>query len=237
MKASTKEATPSPALAAVHAHQAAIDAARAEVARIDDLITEQTEVLEEAPSPDVAGLERRLQDTLAAFEVDQVTENELREAEAKLEEAKTAVERAAPAMRRARSTLEGLRRLLADAQARVAALEGQMPKLVYAALREEAEAVGADYVNAAELLKQHYLRLRALEQLARNVTNQHRNHFLSNYTAEVAIPAFALSAFDGKVRPAHPGVLFSSSLESYSNIFGLATQAEAERLRSAGVPL
>lgn len=217
-------------------HQEAIDAAEAEVAKIEGLIAQRESEIAQAIQS-VPGLEERQrerEDLLAAIAAGEGSEKELKALDQRIETERAAAskirEEADRKVSELRQVIAGLARRLERAHVELQDLKEQTAELHDQMLIAEAEQACVAYVNAALKLKESYLQLSALNTLLggrRSITNVG--------WGKLFLPTFNLPGCGGLGREAWPGTLFSAASEGYGDTFPRAEEMEKARLKALGV--
>ncbi len=133
-----------------------------------------------------------------------------------------------------RPALSGLRRLLEETRAELKQLDQDTRDLRDAALVEQAEAIGAEYLAAARNAWDCYMQLRALRDLLGGDTRGRDISGIQMYS--FVLPTFNLKCFEGHGLHNWPGFLFNAELvASDFRVLPIAREAEYERLRALGI--
>jgi hypothetical protein len=126
----------------------------------------------------------------------------------------------------------GLHRQIVAAQDELARLNASTPGLVAALLNAETASAALDYMDAALKVKEAFIRLAALNDLASGHGGSNRAW---NSWGDFKLPSVKHEAFSALERPTRPGVMFDFFLEQgYGAVKGV-TERERMRLRDFGV--
>ncbi len=191
-----------------------------------------------AKIPSINGFETELEDLAAQELLGKITSAELKTRREEIAKRRAATERTAAAAERevvaVRPALSGLRRLLEEAQTELKRLDEDTRDLRDAALVEQAEAIGAEYLAAAGKTWDCYMQLRALRDLLGDDTREREISGIQMYS--FVLPTFNLKCFEGHGLHNWPGFLFNAELvASDFRVLPIAREAEYERLRALGI--
>tara|TARA_R110000796_G_scaffold74659_2_gene167907 strand:+ start:508 stop:1275 length:768 start_codon:yes stop_codon:yes gene_type:complete len=132
-------------------------------------------------------------------------------------------------------TLTGLRRKLVSVEARLVELESQSTAIVKAMIAAEAERVGADYLAAAESVRECFKRLHGLDALCREMTMGVEG-FLYTGGYPLFLPAPRLRAVAGaNGHDIANGVFFASDREATAGGLLRQRNIELDRLGIEGI--
>jgi hypothetical protein len=235
----TPSTKPTQALDAVLEHQKAVSQISSSIFAIDTLITARRNDISQANAaiPDISHLARERENILADIAIGQKTDEDLAEfdqrSEAEKEEYRTAKTRAQRVIHDSEQAISGLNRKVSEAIEKRADLQSKEKALIKALLLEEAEVACASYVEAAQVVKEQYVKLVALDSLL-----QHNGGpSIYQHRTDISLPSFNLKQCDDVRHKNWTNILFATFLMNASDGFQQATQSMLEEIRSAGVTL
>ncbi|MGV3629149.1 MAG: hypothetical protein ACO1PN_15840 [Betaproteobacteria bacterium] len=229
-----------PMLAPYLNNQSELSKARKHVAAIQSEIDKAANVGAAAVEgiPSAQTLDNELDDIEAALAMGQITEAEAKARRDSVNGGpRNAIADAELKATKAKRTRAGLERLLADAQAKVLALEVRERELFTEVMIAEAETSGEQYVKAAQEMIKHFLRLEYLAQLLKNSELGYARNIGTSYVRELFLPTFNVKALEGHYHQNRRHVFFDYMKLDYSGAFASAKLEEEQRLRSLGVNL
>lgn len=173
-------------------HQAKLDELRTSVQRCEQKIEEQLEIIKGAEAtiePLDQGLITKRADMLALIAIGDADQSELNDLDTEIEKAKkrhrASVEKVGPLIDQATQTIQGLQRKNDALRGQLADVEKQTPKVLDLYLKEEVTRVSDQYVEAANLTKDAFLRLLALERIYSKATGSRTANFIKH---ELSLP-------------------------------------------------
>ena len=231
----------SPDLKAVLDHQAALGAAQKEVAAltalIDDLEAKARTELAQIPSD--AYLQEELENLHAAAALGKIKRDELEKRDLEISKARerfvAKVSELKVAAVRHEHALNGLRRQLAIANAKVQKIEGGRKELIARLLDTEVGRACDDYVAAAEMLKKAFERMVGFERLF--LALRINKKLLPLDWKSFFIPSMNLPASADREHPNWRYVLYSAEHADLANDYEKALRFEETRLQVMGVEL
>jgi len=231
----------SPELKAVLAHQAALEAARKEVADLAALIEDRETKAKEALAdiPSTAHVLKELENLHATAALGKIKGDALEKRDQELSKERARIAGQAALFKdiadRHQHALGGLKRLLAAARARVEELEQSKEELIARLLDVEVERAGDDYEDAAVALKKTFERMVGFERLF--LTLDIKKRVLPLDWPNFFIPSLNLPRFLENELPNWPGRLYSAHRVQLQDRYDKALQFEETRLELMGVKI
>lgn len=190
--------------------------------------------------PPVDGLKRRREDLLADVAVGAATTEDVRlfderaaDELRRCEEAKRSAEAQA---RECDQALAGLGRRLDDVREELAVLCSQTDALLQSFLLSEAEAAGAEYVKAAQVVSGMYLRIVAIDRILSQQRLGTQGIGILGASPSITIPALALNACEAATHKNHGG-LFSESVAHFDGRIDRSFVEVRDEFKRLGIPL
>jgi len=188
-------------------------------------------------------LQQRREEMLADISLGKATQSDLKKIDVEIDQALRQDSGAVAGHRDAVQTLAGLRKRLAEAEARRDTLREQVPLVLGEYFLAEAERTYAEYLKQAASVAAKMSRLVALEQLyvTYGKKDPSRNHFRYSTWDDAMLPTFHLrSSSEMKSPVGRQGVLFTLDQIFYRGDGGLRDfdrleTHEVEALRKAGL--
>lgn len=224
-------------------HQANLDELRTSVQRCEQKIQEQLEIIKGAEAtiePLDQGLITKRADMLALIAIGDADQSDLNDLDTEIEEAKkrhrASVEKVGPVIDQATQTIHGLQRKNDALCGQLADLEKQTPMVIEPYLKEEVTRVSDQYVEAANLTKDAFLRLLALERIFSKVTGRKTN-FITN---DLALPCPLIESHRQYAWTFSFNMMIDSSTTFFPHVYpGVKEKVagEIERMRGDGCHL
>ena len=235
-----------PGLAAYRECEAQRSSLHRRVAQMQEKIDEQVRIGQEVLGriPAVDSFDAEFEDLAASELLGKIKPADLATRREDIAKRRAAAQKAAVSVQQevaaVRSGLGGLRRLMEQARSDLQKLEEHTDDLRDAAIVEQAEAIGAEYLAAAQKVWGTYLQLEALrnelDRSALNFRGRNKRDFGGRFTYDLRLPAFNLKVFEGS---AHPGYAAGWELAGGYAAMGPAVAAAGEveraRLRALGI--
>ena len=130
--------------------------------------------------------------------------------------------------------LSGLTRKLDAATSLLASLNAKNDELSKAFIMSEADLARMQYIEAANVIKELYLKLKALGLLAQQHGHRATFHGISQ---EFSLPTFNLSVFDNTFHKNWPGLITSEFLTDVFDSKKLARESILEGFHAAGIKM
>lgn len=129
-------------------------------------------------------------------------------------------------------TLSGLRRRLATAEGQLVELESQKSAIVRQLIISKAERLGGEYIALAHALRECFMRLVGLDELANELAGHDVSRFFHPGGYPLFLPAPRLGVTPSATGGSAEGVLFSAAREAAQGGYLKQRQVELEELAS-----
>lgn len=194
---------------AVLENQNATTATSSAIAKLEKAISKCEAQIkdQQAALPDLAPLLSQREDLLAAIAIGESKNADIKELDVKIAKLGAQQKEARPALEALKQTIDGLQRRLQESQAELLRLQREKSSLMRQFLNVRAEALGAEYVAAAEEISGLYKRLIALNRL---LSDHGQNAPLLMRGEGLHVPRFMLDSMVGRADPVHANALFTS---------------------------
>ena len=227
-------------LSALLEHQKEIEKQKLEVTSLTRIIADKRDefAATKVAIPDIGHLLREREDILASIAIGNKNDTDLVQFDKQSEDqkalwhkAKTEAQRVTDGIDQA---LSGLTRKLDTATSLLATLNARNVELNKEFIMSEANLAGLQYIEAAKVVKELYLKLKVLGVLAQK--HGHRATF-HPVNPEFSLPTFNLPVFDNAFHKNWPGLITSEFLTDVFDCKKLALESVLEGFHSAGIKL
>jgi chromosome segregation ATPase len=228
-------------LQAVLEHQAELDRAEREVAKLDTLLSEHQQRVDAASGFEnpLPALEEQREDLLARIAAGEDKKRELSALEKEIastsEQVANRQAKAEEVVERSGATLNGLRRRLDGARTERDRLAAMTPKVLSFALRSEIEEAGKEYRSHAEQLLEDFKRLMGLATVLSTIDRGEAGRTGYGQGNSLRLPKFNLDVFADLM--GETGRLYFFDAEHNHAYRTEGEQAQRQRLTEQGVRL
>lgn len=226
----------------VKAHLQALNKAREELQRLDELIqsTQATSHFDDSHDETLEALQSAREDVLADIATGDAKPELLHQLDAQIEEMLSDSDGsqvdAITQERNKHQTLAGLERRRSAIQARYDQLKAQSAEVTEQLVIARVEALSEDYLKHAQALQQSYQQIQGIVGLLTSAVPDTKVRLLPVQWASAMIPALPLKSFEGvQQHDADNGVLFSGRLASSPAERQAVTNEQLEQLKAMGI--
>ena len=227
--------TLSPETAAVLDNQAAIVTVNAAIKKLAKALDDCETQIEDhnAAMSDLIPLQSEREDLLAAVAIGEKKQSDVDKLDASIAKLRDQHKDAKPALDAINQTIGGLQRRMAEATANLTKLKADRAGILRSFLTSRAEALGAEYVQAAKLLESKYMQLLATSEL---LSKAGRTSPLKMHGEGLHIPNFDLESMAGAADRVFRNAIFHSKLNSFGDLKECINQ-ETRSLLEQGIEL
>ena len=209
--------TLSPETAAVLDNQAAIVTVNAAIKKLAKALDDCETQIEDhnAAMSDLIPLQSERGDLLAAVAIGEKKQSDVDKLDASIAKLRDQHKDAKPALDAINQTIGGLQRRMAEATANLTKLKADRAGILRTFLTSRAEALGAEYFQAAKLLESKYMQLLATNEL---LMQAGRTISLRMHGEGLYIPNFELESMAGAADRRYKDSLFNSKGQTLGDL-------------------
>lgn len=230
------QTAPSPEALALQDNQKAITNSHAAIAILEFAIGKlEKEIFDrQTAQPDLTPLQREREDLLAGIAIGEDHHAALKKLDAKLEQLTAQRSGAKPALDALKQTAGGLERKFAETTTTLQKQQSEKERLLRAFYRAKAEAVGAEYLAAAQNLIAQYTQLKALHALlieggdAQRLLTSREGLFIPRFNVEAMPPNMSFTYA--------PDALYTTFNQTHTETFEWIGEQKAA-LRELGIEI